>query len=52
LSDNKYNNSDVKIGFPYGIGCGLAGGDWKKYKKMLEDFASQVKCQINVIKLE
>ncbi|MGH8711572.1 MAG: hypothetical protein ACREVA_09710, partial [Burkholderiales bacterium] len=29
-------------GFPYGIGCGLAGGDWNEYKKLLEGFAEQV----------
>ena len=27
------------IGFPYGIGCGLAGGDWNKHGRLLEDFA-------------
>jgi len=30
------------IGFPYGIGCGLAGGDWNEYEKLLEDFAERV----------
>lgn len=25
--------------FPHGIGCGLAGGDWKAYKAMIEKFA-------------
>ena len=30
------------IGFPYGIGCGLAGGDWNEYEKLLEDFAKRV----------
>jgi hypothetical protein len=29
-------------GFPYGIGCGLAGGDWEKYESLLKDFAEQV----------
>lgn len=27
------------IAFPHGIGCGLAGGDWSHYKKMIEAFA-------------
>jgi hypothetical protein len=27
--------------FPYKIGCGLAGGDWKIYEKMLADFAEE-----------
>lgn len=26
------------IAMPYKIGCGLAGGDWPTYKKILEDF--------------
>jgi O-acetyl-ADP-ribose deacetylase (regulator of RNase III) len=30
------------IGFPYGIGCGLARGDWNEYEKLLEDFAERV----------
>jgi O-acetyl-ADP-ribose deacetylase (regulator of RNase III) len=30
------------IGFPYGIGCGLAGGDWNEYERFLEDFADRV----------
>jgi O-acetyl-ADP-ribose deacetylase (regulator of RNase III) len=30
------------IGFPYGIGCGLAGGDWEKYESLLEGFAERV----------
>ena len=29
------------IGFPRGIGCTLAGGDWSKYEKMIEDFNNQ-----------
>ena len=32
----------ASIGFPYGIGCGLAGGDWNEYQKLLEHFAEQV----------
>lgn len=27
----------IKIGFPYLIGCGLAGGDWKVVEKMIDD---------------
>jgi hypothetical protein len=25
------------VAAPYGIGCGLAGGDWEIYKKILDD---------------
>ena len=31
------------IGFPYGIGCGLAGGDWNKYERLLEGFAERAR---------
>ena len=27
------------IAFPEQIGCGLAGGDWGAYERMLEEFA-------------
>ena len=27
------------VAFPYKIGCGLAGGDWTAYHKMIRDFA-------------
>ena len=30
------------IYFPYKIGCGLAGGDWTEYKKMIERFRDDV----------
>lgn len=33
---------DLKsVAFPYGIGCGLAGGDWDKYYGMIEDFSDR-----------
>jgi O-acetyl-ADP-ribose deacetylase (regulator of RNase III) len=35
---------DIKsIGFPYNIGCGLAGGDWKDYLDMIKEFAKKNK---------
>ena len=30
------------IGFPHGIGCGLARGDWEEYERLLEGFAYQL----------
>ena len=32
----------IPVNFPYGIGCGLAGGDWDHYFKMIEAFAATV----------
>lgn len=29
----------VHVAFPYGIGCGLAGGNWEEYRTVLEEFA-------------
>jgi len=33
-----FKDKETSIAFPYKIGCGLAGGDWKKYRKAIEDF--------------
>ncbi len=30
------------LAFPFRIGCGLAGGHWPTYQKVLEDFAAQM----------
>lgn len=30
------------VAFPYLVGCGIAGGNWQKYKQMLDSFASNV----------
>ena len=30
------------IAFPYRIGCGIAGGNWKLYLKMINNFANYV----------
>jgi hypothetical protein len=31
------NRSDIPIYLPYGIGCGLAGGDWNIVSKIIEE---------------
>jgi uracil-DNA glycosylase len=36
------------IGFPYNIGCGLAKGDWKTYRLMLENFAKELGSNVEV----
>lgn len=37
LNCSKGTNIDsTKVGLPYGIGCGLAGGDWTKVRQILE----------------
>lgn len=37
----KLGKEPKTIAFPFKIGCGLAGGDWKVYEKMLQDFAAR-----------
>ncbi len=33
---------DIKeIALPYGIGCGYAGGNWKNYHKIIEEFSAK-----------
>lgn len=39
------------IALPFGIGCGLAGGDWSHYLKMIEDFSLQVNADVVIYKL-
>lgn len=31
----------IKIAFPVGIGCGLAGGHWPTYKAMIQNFSDK-----------
>lgn len=33
----EFKDKDVTIGFPYNIGCGLAGGDWDVVSKIIEE---------------
>ncbi len=34
------------VAFPYKIGCGIAGGNWNNYLKMLEDFSNKTNAKI------
>lgn len=40
--------NDIKgpIAIPYKIGCGLAGGDWSEYSKLLEEFDKKIEVVI------
>ena len=40
-----------KVGFPYGIGCGLAGGDWTTIEGLLKAFAKKVENEIYIVRL-
>ena len=47
----KFKKETLTIGFPYKIGCGLAGGDWSIVEKILEEEFKDV-YNINIYKLK
>jgi len=45
-------DSIKSVAFPYGIGCGLAGGDWNRYFSMIQSWSTQhPTIQIKIYKL-
>ena len=42
----------VKIGLPYGIGCGLAGGDWEIVRMIIEEVAEEKNLDVYLYRLE
>ena len=38
-----------KIAFPFKIGCGLAGGNWKVYFKMIKEFSWKYNKHVTII---
>jgi len=40
-----------EIAFPYGVGCGIAGGDWNVYAELIDRFVSLVDADVYIIKL-
>jgi O-acetyl-ADP-ribose deacetylase (regulator of RNase III) len=51
LDDNDILKT-VKIGIPYRIGCGLAGGDWEIVEEMLHDVSDRYQRDIHIYILE
>lgn len=45
------NNLSNKIIFPFKIGCGLAGGKWDNYYKMISDFSEKYNGKVVIYKL-
>lgn len=48
---NKSGLNNKKIGMPYLIGCGLAGGDWKIVKRIIEVEALKANLTVHIFKL-
>ena len=44
----RFHHCDT-IAFPYGIGCGLAGGDWYIILGMLKDFSERIKQKVIIV---
>lgn len=51
LRDYALTNNLTTIGLPYGIGCGLAGGDWKIVTRLIEDIFKPSKLTVYICKL-
>ncbi|WP_024428304.1 macro domain-containing protein [Bacillus safensis] len=45
---SKYKGCSIAI--PYGIGCGLAGGDWNIVKQMIDDILGE--CDVTIYKFK
>ncbi len=39
------------VGFPYGVGCGLAGGNWNDYFEAIEKFSLLYSIKVKIYKL-
>jgi len=39
------------IAFPFGVGCGAAGGSWDQYRDMIEQFAKNTDARVVVYRL-
>lgn len=47
-----HSKNKPSIAFPYGIGCGLAGGDWYIILGMLKDFAEKIPQDVIIVEKE
>ena len=39
------------IGFPWGIGCGFAGGNWSEYAQLIDRFAGYIAGEVKLYRL-
>lgn len=42
----------TSVAFPFGIGCGAAGGNWPEYLAMIEEFAANTGARVSVYRLK
>ena len=43
---------ETKVAFPDHIGCGLASGDWKIVRNLIESFSRMIRQDVYIVKLE
>ncbi|NDG52774.1 MAG: hypothetical protein EBY39_07100 [Flavobacteriia bacterium] len=46
------DNADIIFGLPYGISCGLAGGNWKIINAMIEDILLDMPFKTYIVKYD
>lgn len=44
------SDPSIKVGFPYGIGCGLGGGDWETIYRMIKSMSEEVKQDVYIVR--
>lgn len=49
LRDKIVERGWTKVAFPFGIGCGLAGGKWDDYVHILNGWASTLPIEVEVV---
>jgi hypothetical protein len=52
LADGTLGACPQGIAFPADIGCGIGGGDWRRYSSLLEGFARSVLVPVYVVNLK
>lgn len=50
-SESKHDFKIRKIGFPYNIGCGLAGGDWSIVRELIENRFATEDVEVEIYRL-
>ena len=43
-------SKDTIVAFPYGIGCGLGGGDWRVISALIEDFEKTINQDVYIVR--
>lgn len=49
--EGMYNENKVVFGIPFGIGCGLGGGDWKVVRPIIESAFGESPVRVVICKL-